>query len=58
MGTRSVKKFTVIGKIDGSPSTIGGLLGDCQRRALSPVLVKENKNGRRVGVLGLRAHKL
>ena len=53
MGTRSIKQFTVVGKIDGSPSKIGGLLGDCQRRALSPVLVKENKTGRRVGVLGL-----
>ena len=41
MGTRSVKEFTVFGKIDGSPSKIGGLLGDYQRRALSYVLVKE-----------------
>ena len=54
MGTRSVKKFTVVGRIDGNPTTIGGLLGDCQRRALSHVLVKENNTGRRVGVLGLR----
>ena len=54
MGTRSVKKFTVVGKIDCSPSRIGGLmLGEYQIRALSPVLVKENKTGRRVGVLGL-----
>ena len=44
----------MVGKIDGIPSPIGGSLGDCQRRALSPVLVKENKTGRRVGVLGLR----
>ena len=58
MGTRSVKKFNVVGKIDGSPSTIGGLLGDYQRRALSHVLVKENKTGRRVGVLGLRMCKI
>ena len=54
MGTISVKQITVVGKIDGNPSTIGGLLGDCQIRALCPVLVKENKNGRRVCVLGLR----
>ena len=54
MGTRSVKKFTVVGRIDGNPTTIGGLLGDCQRRALSHVFVKENNIGRRVGVLGLR----
>ena len=44
----------MVGKIDGSPSTIGGLLGDCKTRALSPILVKENKTGRKVGVLGLR----
>ena len=44
----------MVGKIDGSPRKIGGLLGDCQRRALSYVLVKENKTGRTVGVLGLR----
>ena len=50
MGTRSVKKFTVVGKIDGSPSTIGGLLGDCQRRALTLIIVKENKFGIREGV--------
>ena len=54
MGTRLVKEFTLFGKLDGSPSTIGGLLGDYQRRALSYVLVKENKTGRRVGVFGLR----
>ena len=58
VGTRSVNFFTVVGKIDGSPSIIGGLLGDCQRRALSPILVKENKIGRRVGVLGLRTWKI
>ena len=44
----------MIGKINVSPSTIGGLLGDCKRRDLSYVLVKGNKIGRRVGVLGLR----
>ena len=54
VGTRSVKIFTKFWKIDGNPSTIGGLLGDCQRRALSHVLVKENNTGKRVGVLGLR----
>ena len=48
----------MVGKIDGSTCTIGGLLGDCQRRALSHVLVKENKTGRRVGVLGLRTCKI
>ena len=58
MGTRSGKKITVVGKIDGSPSTIGGLLGDCQRRALSPVLVKEKNTGRSVGILGLRTRRL
>ena len=46
----------MVGKINGIPSTVGGLLGDCQRRALSPILVKENKTGRRVGVLGLRTY--
>ena len=54
MGTRSIKELNMVGKINGSPSTIGGLLDDGQRRALSLVLVKENKTGRRVGVLGLR----
>ena len=58
MGTRSIKKFTVVGKIDGSPSTIGWLLGDYQIRSLCPALVKENKTGRRVGLLGLRTCKL
>ena len=51
MGPRSVKGLIVVGKFYGSPSKIGGLLGDCQRRVLSSVLVKENKIGRRVGVL-------
>ena len=50
--------MTVVGKIDGSPSTVGGFLGDCQRGALTLVLVKENKTGRRVGVFGLRTGKL
>ena len=58
MGTRSVKKFIVVGKFDGNPSTIGGLLGDCQRRVVSHVFVKENNTGRRVGVLGLRTCKI
>ena len=48
----------MVGQIDASPSIVGGLLGDCQRRALSILLVKENNIGRRVGVLGLRTHKL
>ena len=50
MGPRLVKKLTVVGKIDGSPSTVGGLLDYCQRRALTLVLVKDNKIGRRAGV--------
>ena len=58
MGTRSVKKFTVVGKIDGNPSKIGGLLGDYQRRSLSHVLVKEKNTNRRVGVLGLRTCRI
>ena len=57
MGTRSVKKFTTVGRIDGNPSTIGGLLGDYQRRALSHVLAKENI-GSRVGELGLRTCRI
>ena len=40
----------MVGKIDGSPSIVGGLLGDCQIRALTLVLVKENNIGIRVGV--------
>ena len=44
----------MVGKIDGIPSRVEELLGECQRRALSHVLVKENKNGTRVGVLDLR----
>ena len=40
----------MVGQIDGSPSTVGGLLGVCQRRALNLVLVKENKIGKRAGV--------
>ena len=58
VGTISIKKFTVVGKIDGNPSTVGGLLGDCQRGALTLVLVKENKTGRRVCVLGVRTCKI
>ena len=54
MATLSVKKFTVVGRIDGNPTTIGGFLGDYQRRALSDLPVKENNTGRRVGVLGIR----
>ena len=48
----------MVGKINGSTSIVGGLLGDYQRRAPGLVLVKENKTGRRVGVLGLRTCKL
>ena len=48
----------MVGKINGIPSTVGGLLGDYQRRAPSLVLVKENKTGRRVGVLGLTTRKI
>ena len=45
----------MVGKIDNSQNTIGGLmLGYYQRRALSLVLVKESNTGRSVGVLGLR----
>ena len=44
----------MVGKIDGSPSTFGGLLSDCQIIALSLLLVKENETGRKLGVLGLR----
>ena len=40
----------MVGQIDGSPSIVGGLLGDCQRRALNLVLVKDNNIGRRAGV--------
>ena len=43
----------MVGQIDGSPSTVGGLLGDCHRRALTLVLVKDNKIGRKVGVCSL-----
>ncbi len=42
------------GKIDGSISIVEGFLGDYQRRALSHVIVKDNKTSRRGGVLGLR----
>ena len=48
----------MVGKINGSPSTVGGFFGDYQRRAPSLVLVKENKTGRRVGVLGLTMCKI
>ena len=48
----------LVGKIDGSPTTFGGFLDDFQRRYLSNVLLKENKTGRRVGVLGLRTYIL
>jgi len=58
VGPRSVKELTVHGKIDDSRSTVGGLFGDCQGRALSLVLVRDNKTDRRVGVLGLRMDKL
>ena len=40
----------MVGQIDASPSIVGGLLGDCQRRTLTLVLVKDNKIGRREGV--------
>ena len=40
----------MVGQIDGSPSIVGGLLGDYQRRALTLLLVKENKIGRRESV--------
>ena len=40
----------MVGHIDGRPSTVGGLLGFCQRRGLTLVLVKDNKIGRRAGV--------
>lgn len=43
----------MVGKIDGIPSTVGGLLGDYQRRSLSPIPLKDNKTGIRVGVLDL-----
>ena len=48
----------LVGKIDGSPATVGGFLDELQRRSLSHVLSKENKTGRRVGVLGLRTYIL
>lgn len=54
MGPRSVKELIVVGESDGSPNTVGGLLGDYQRRALSHVLMKDNKASRRLGLLGLR----
>jgi len=41
VGPRLVKEFNVVGKIDGNPSTVGGLLGDCKRRALNAILMKE-----------------
>lgn len=44
----------MLGKIDGSPIIVGGLLGDCQIISLIPILMKDNKTSRRVGVLGLR----
>ena len=40
----------MVGQIDGSPSTFGVLLGDSQIRALTLILVKESKIGRREGV--------
>ena len=58
MGPRSIKGLIVVGKIDGSLSTVGGLLGDCQRRAIRSILVKENKIGRREGVLHITMRKL
>lgn len=54
----STKELIVVGKIYCSPSTVGGMLGDYQIRSLSPILVKDNKIGRRVGVLGVRTCKL
>jgi len=54
VGPILVKELTIVGKIDGSPSIVGGLLGDFQIIALSHIFVKENKTGKRVGVLGLR----
>ena len=54
METRSLKELTVVGKIDGSPSTVEGLLDGCQIISLSLVLVEENNSGRMVVVLGQR----
>ena len=58
MGPRPTKGLIVVGKINGSLITVGGFLGDCQRRALSSILVKENKIGRRAGVLHITMSKL
>lgn len=54
MGPILVKGLTFVGNIYAIPGIVGGLLGYCQRRSLSPIPVKDNKNGRRVGVLGIR----
>ena len=48
----------MVGKIDGSLCIAGGLLGDCKIRGLRSILVKENKIGRRVGVLCITMCKL
>ena len=47
-----------VGKIDGSPTTVGGFLDEFQIISLIHVLSKENKTGRRVGVLGLSKYIL
>lgn len=58
MFPRLVKELNVVGKINNSPSIIGGLFGGFQRRDLSLVLVKDNKASRRVALLGLRKCKI